>query len=113
VRGGGELNFDRRPLPESGLMRVMDLPGWPPQPGGSKTNVDTVALPPDQVTIERVVLVVKDHVLFACQAAGRSVLYDFRQLNRETSKELADILNENMGRSLQSIARMPLPEDDD
>lgn len=94
-------------------MRVMDLPGWPPQPGGSKTNAEAVVVPPDQVTIERVVLVVKDHVLFGCQAAGRSVLYDFRQLNKETSKEIADILNENIGLTLQSIARMPLPEDDD
>jgi hypothetical protein len=101
------------------MQKVKNLPGWIPQPGGVISPGDTFPTHADQVTIERVLQVFKDHVLFACkfvstssgEPKGRSVFYDFPMLDEKSGTKIAEILHNNLGRTLLSIGEIEIPSD--
>jgi len=95
-------------------MRVADLPGWVPQSGGPTSPGETFPITADQVTIERVIGVFGEHhFLFMCRFNDRSVSYDFPLLDAKTAAKIANILNENIGKTLLSIGTIEIPEDDE
>ena len=99
-------------------IRVMDLLGWVPQPGGAKSEGDRVPSP-DAVFIERVLKVFEDHIMFACsfidrstgEAKARSYFYDFPMLDKKTLPKIAEILNDNIGKTLLSIGTIEISKD--
>ena len=93
--------------------RVMDLPGWPPQSGGSTKPGDIFPISTDDVTIERVILYAHESLMFSCKFNGKSVFYNFPMLDESFAKKLATILNAHIGQKLTSIAFVEIPEDND
>lgn len=93
------------------MQRVMDLPGWPPQSGGAFKPGEIFPQSSEEVTIERVLRMNDGHLLFACRFDGRSVFYDFPLLDEKTGAKVADILNDNIGKTLFSIGIVEIPED--
>lgn len=96
-------------------LRVMDLPGWASQTSRSFSTIDGDVLPAcaDRVTIERLTLVTRGHVLFTCLFQGRSLPYDFPVSDRDLAKKIAIILRQNTGRVLRSIETVEIPEHSD
>ena len=93
--------------------RVMDLPGWAPQPGGATKPGSTFPVSTDEVTIERVITYATNTLLFSCKFKGDSVLYHFHQLDEKTATKVGAILHEHIGQPLTSVAHIPIPEDKD
>jgi hypothetical protein len=95
-------------------MRVMDLPGWIPQPGGPTSPGESFPIYPEQVTIERVVGIFGEYrLLFTCRFDGRSVPYNFPLPDLKTAAKITVILTENVGKTLLSIGTIEIPEDDE
>jgi len=90
--------------------RVMDLPGWAPQPGGAKKAGDVFPTSTDDVFIESVITYVNEHLIFTCKFRGASVFYDFPMLDQETANKVAAILKDHIGKTLTSIAFAEIPE---
>jgi hypothetical protein len=97
-------------------MRVMNLPGWPPEASGTFARGGTFPMTPDQVFIERVVHTTPDVLTFACSfndgKAAQHPLYHWRLLGDKTQK-IEKILHDNKGNTLLSIGTIEIPEDDD
>jgi hypothetical protein len=99
-------------------MRVRDLPGWVPQPGGARSTGERVPRP-NEVFIERVLQVFNDNLIFTCRFVdnfsgkpeGRSVFYSFPVLEKETLPKIAEIINQNVGKTLLSIGDIEIPSD--
>jgi hypothetical protein len=91
------------------MLRVIDLPGWPPNPGGAKLEGETSPTALDQVTIERVDCVMVDHVIFISSFDGRLVPYIFQMPDKKTGEKIAKILNDNRGKTLLSIGVVEIP----
>jgi len=89
--------------------RVMDLPGWPPEPGGAMTIGGRFPVTVDQVTIERVVALRGEHLLFTYRFDGQSVFYDFPLLDKPDAEKIIKIVNDNVGKVLLSIGTIELP----
>ena len=94
-------------------MRVMDLKGWVPQSGGAFKSGNVFPMSAEQVTIEKILRVMDDHVSFTCDFGGRSEGYDFFVPDKKTANKIAKILNDNVGKTLFSIGFMELPPDQD
>jgi hypothetical protein len=92
-------------------MRVIDLPGWAPQPGGLSSDGERFPTSAYQVTIERVIYVMEDRVIFTCGFECQSVFHNFRLLDLKTGKTIADILKDNVGKTLLSVGVIEIPED--
>lgn len=93
------------------MERVMDLPGWPPNPGGSVSGGGTFPIAIDLAVIEEVIQVMKDHVTFTCRSNGDVAPYRFQMPDTRTGEKIAKILNDNRGRSLLSIGIIEIPTD--
>lgn len=93
-------------------MRVMDLPGWPPQAGDAYLPGDDFPISSDEVTIERVWVYANEHLSFACKFEGKSVFYDFPLLDEKTANKVGAILSEHKDKSLSSVAYVEIPEDE-
>ena len=94
-------------------MRVMDLPGWPPQSAGAfNLRSDRFPTSADQVTIEQVVAPLGDDLIFTCRFEGRFVFYNFPMLDRKTREKIVAILFENAGKTLMSIGTIEIPKDE-
>jgi hypothetical protein len=91
------------------MLRVMDLPRWPPNPGGAKSEGERSPTEPGQVTIEQVNQVMVDHVMFICSFNGRLVPYNFQMPDKKTGEKIAIILNDNRGKTLLSIGIIEIP----
>lgn len=95
-------------------MRVMDLPGWVPQPGGPTSPGETFPISAEQVTIERVVGIFgEDRLLFTCRFDGRSVPHSFPLLDLKTAAKITTILMDNIGKTLLSIGTTEIPDDEE
>jgi hypothetical protein len=92
-------------------MRVMDLPGWVPQPGGAYRPGDLIPLAAEEVTIEGVSRVMDNYVSFTCIFRGRPVSYDFWVSDQRLAAKVVKILKENIGETLLSIGVVNIPED--
>ena len=65
------------------------------------------------MTIEDVLGVMQDHVLFSCSFEGRSLFYDFPLLDENNREKITKILHENIGKTLLSIGSIEIPKDED
>jgi hypothetical protein len=92
-------------------MRIMDLDGWVPQSGGAYRGGDKFPISAEEVTIEKVLRAMKDHVAFTCDFGGKSVGYDFYVPSLHVAEKVATILNANVGKTLFSIGAIELPAD--
>lgn len=92
-------------------MWVMDLPGWPPLPGGATSGGKRFPVSADQVTIERVLGKMHDHVLFSCKFYGASVFFNLPMLDENNRERIAEILHDNISKTLLSIGSIEIPED--
>ncbi|MGD0737603.1 MAG: hypothetical protein ABR976_20925 [Terracidiphilus sp.] len=91
------------------MLRVMDLPGWPPNPGGAKSEGERSPTALDQVTIEQVNHVMEDHVMFTCRFNGHQVPHNFQLADKKTGEKIEKILNDNRGKTLLSIGIIEIP----
>ena len=89
----------------------MDLPNWPPIPGGAYRSEDFFPTSTDQVTVETVLRISEGYVMFICRFGDRSVGYHFFVADEKTAKNAAAVLSENVGKRLLSIGMMELPAD--
>jgi hypothetical protein len=85
-------------------MKVMKLPNWPPEAGGSfdprKHKFPTGS---DGVLIEEITSVNGDHVTFTCTFEGERHTYDFFAPDSKLAQELAGILKDHVGKTLSSV----------
>ena len=79
-------------------MKVRDLEGWPPQPGGSYKTSYTVPSSEESM-IEKVVSVLDDNVCFTGTANGVQHTYDFKAPNEKLALNLKKILNRTSERA--------------
>lgn len=89
----------------------MDLANWPPQSGGTYTPGEPFPISAEEVTIQNVLYVMKDHVTVSCDFRGRPATYDLFVPDEKTAKKIAKILADNHGKTLMSIGTIPIPED--
>jgi hypothetical protein len=94
---------------EQSLMRVMVLPGWVPLPGGFSSEGERFLTSTDRAAIERVIYVMD--VIFTSGFEGQSVFHSFLLLDLKTGKQIADILKDNVGKTLLSVEVIEIPED--
>jgi len=92
------------------MTRVMDLPNWPPEPGGFRGRGRNPTHP-DQVTIEKVLQVVGSSVGFSCMFDGTEFTYQFNCPDDKVAKKIATILRDNAGNILLTIGTMEIPPD--
>ena len=92
-------------------MRIRDLKGWPPEPGGAYRTSYTVPSSEESM-IEKVVSIFDDNVCFTGTANGNQHTYDFKAPNEEVALDLKKILESNIGRSVFSVGDVELPMSD-
>ena len=89
---------------------VRDLPNWPPEAGGAKIHGGRAAISPKDVTI-RVITKIRNHqVEFTVNFGHGLVRYTQRTGNRRDATGFAQILKDNVGKTLFSIGEIELPE---
>lgn len=93
--------------------RVMDLPGWPPQPGGAMKVGSVFPTSTDEVNIERVVYYAQQNLMFSCKFGKESVIYHFPLLDPKNADKVSAILHDHIGQTLTSIAFVELPKDEE
>jgi hypothetical protein len=92
--------------------RVLNLRGWPPQPGAWTKPGDFAPTSTDDVIIENVIRYTNEHLMFTCKFRGDSVFYDLPMLDEKTANRVAMILKDHVGQTLTSIAFVEIPEDE-
>jgi hypothetical protein len=98
-------------------MRVMELPGWPPEAAGTFDPLSgvTFAGTADTVYIERVIRATPDVLMFACSfdngKTAQHPLYHWKVLG-DNALKVEKILHNNIGKLLLSIGTIEIPEDD-
>ncbi len=98
-------------------MKVMELPGWPPEGAGSFDPLDgaTFAGTADTVYIERIIRVTPDVLMFSCSfndgKTDRHPVYHWNHLG-DTAPKVEKILHDNIGEILLSVGTIDVPEDD-
>ena len=94
------------------MKRVKDLAGWPPEPAGAfNPHGGTFAISPEQVTIKRVVRVVRSRVDFVCRFDEKELNYSFAAGEEKTAKKVEAILESNLGTTLFSNGTAEIPGD--
>ena len=91
------------------MLRVMDLPHWPPDSGGSFASGDRFSTSAEEVLIDEVTKVDGTKVTFTCTFDGRKLTYDFAAPSVRTAEKLATILRENVGKTLFAVGVIELP----
>jgi hypothetical protein len=91
------------------MLRVMDLPHWPPEPGGAFKPGDQLAISSEQVLIDEVMKVDGTKLTFTCAFDGKKLSYDYAAPSVRTAEKLAMILRENVGNTLFSVGVIELP----
>jgi len=92
-------------------MKLKDYPGivsWPPMPGGAYSPGQKFPENDQSVVVTEVFPVVSEYVTFTCEFEGSQHTYDLQVEDIFTAKELARILSENVGKSLDSFGVVPL-----
>ena len=91
------------------IMRVMNLPNWPPDSGGAFKTGDVFPISPESVIIEGVVRVAGKTITFTCAFNGKQQAYDFSAPDEKTAEKVAVILKNNVGKTLFSVGMMEIP----
>ncbi|WP_263376039.1 hypothetical protein [Granulicella aggregans] len=98
-------------------MKVMELPGWPPEATGTFDPLRgaTFAGTADTVYIERVIRATSDVLMFACSfndgKTAQHPVYHWNHLG-DNALKVEKILHNNIGELLLSIGTIGIPEDD-
>ena len=90
-------------------MKVQDLENWPPKPGeffGTSSAIPA----PELLTVESVVSVRANWIIFLCEFGGDQYPCFFLTKNRATSLALKAILEANIGNGFLSIGEVEIPE---
>jgi hypothetical protein len=90
------------------LMRVMDLPDWPPKPAKSYEGGSVLF---DDAQMERVIGDVEGRVSFVCKRYGESIPFEFFIWDKKNSKMFQKILDEHAGMTLFDLGFVALPLD--
>lgn len=89
---------------------VRDLPNWPPQAGGAKIHGGRSGISSKDVTIRVITKIRNDQVEFTVNFGHGLVRYTQRTNNRREARGFAQILKDNVGKTLFSIGEIELPE---
>lgn len=90
------------------FVRMRDLPGWMPRPIESVTiSADASAV--ENGTIDHVLRVQDDHIVFACKFKKHAVYFGLNVPDPETGKRVAKLLRRNQGKTLSSIGNVEIP----
>jgi hypothetical protein len=98
-------------------MKVMELPGWPPEATGTfgPHSGATFAGAADTVYIQSVIFATSDALMFSCSFydgnAAQHPVYHWNYLG-DNALKVAKILHDNSGKMLLSIGTIEIPEDD-
>jgi hypothetical protein len=93
-------------------MRIMELPGWPPQPSNGYKSGDVSPSPIEEVTIEAVRRVIRKSVGFSGRFQSRTIGYTFVAPDEKTADKIAAILSDYVGDKLSSIMSIEIPSDE-
>jgi hypothetical protein len=98
-------------------MKVMELPGWPPEASGTfdpRSGTKFVGTA-DTVYIERVIRATPDLLMFVCSfndgKTAQHPVYHWNHLGDHALK-VEKILHDHIGKRLLSIGAIEIPEDD-
>ena len=92
-------------------MRVMNIPGWPPQSGGAYTRGKESPQSTDQVNIERVIGEIQGNISFVCRFKGESIPYVLFVRDLKICEKFKKILHDNRGLTLFDIGFLEIPPD--
>ena len=83
-------------------MKIKDLPNWPPQPGGAfRTSYKSPSS--DQAVLNGFVRVQDNGVTFTAAFEGKQSTYDYEAPNSKLAKNLAEILERNIGKTVMQL----------
>jgi len=83
-------------------IRVMDLPDWPPQPGGRYDGSYRVPTS-EQAILKSSERTSGSFVTFVCEFEGKEHTYDLEVKNDELARKLEKVLRANVGKSIMQI----------
>jgi hypothetical protein len=89
--------------------RVRDLPNWPPHAGGAIRG-RRARISPERVTIGVITRIRKNEVEFSVNFNRGLVRFTQRTKSEHDAKEFAQILKDNVGKSLISIGEIEIAE---
>jgi hypothetical protein len=89
---------------------VSDLPNWPPEAGGAKIYGGRTAISSKDVIIRVIIKIRNDQVEFSAYFRRGLVRYIQKTENGRDARAFAKILNDNVGKTLFSIAEIEMPE---
>jgi len=92
-------------------VKLKDYPGiilWPPAPGGPYSPYQQFPTDEESVVVTQVFPVINEFVTFTCEFKGHQHTYDLQVEDIHTAKELARILNECVGKTLDAFGMVPL-----
>jgi hypothetical protein len=91
-------------------MKINDLPGWPPEPGGAFENLESWPAS-GQAVLKKVLNAHHNWVAFTCSFEGREHPYDFETPDKPTALRIKAILDRSIGQTLLAIGEADLPDD--
>lgn len=90
-------------------MRVRDLSGWPPDPGGAyKAHYEVPNS--SEAMIDRVVSIHDKSITFVCKHKGTEHSYDYAASNESIALKLKEILEANIGKPLIAVSTAEIDE---
>jgi hypothetical protein len=92
-------------------MRVMNIPGWPPQSGSAYIRETELQQSTDQVNIDRVLGEVQGHISFICRFKGELIPYVLFIRDLKICEKFKKILDEKRGMTLFDIGFLEIPPD--
>lgn len=93
-------------------MRIMDLPCWPPQAGGTFIPSKEFLVSAKDLFVERVVRISVGHITFACRYKDQPEFYDFFVADENTSKKVVRALTDHQGSRLFDIGLLEISPDE-
>ena len=91
-------------------MKIRDLAGWPPEPGGAFENFESWPTS-GQAILKQVLDAHHNWVAFICSFEGKPHSYDFETPDKATALRVKDILNHYIGKSLLAVGEADIPDD--
>jgi len=89
-------------------MKVRDLEGWPPQPGGPFEPFYFVPAS-EQAIVKEVITSHRNWVTFTGSFGGKDLTYDFETPDKTFALQLKEIIKANTGRTLLEIGNIDIP----
>jgi|SRR5579859_2103331 len=84
-------------------IRIRYLNDWPPEPGGSYEKGDNLRPSASEAVITRFQRSHDNKVVFTCTFGERKFSYDFVAENNEIAGQVAEVVKQSIGKSLEQI----------